>query len=282
VRADEDDVEDVVEGEDEVATLDRLTVLPAGPAVAARAEGRPGRGGSLTRAAVGALTGAVPPATPAGTIEVDGPNPLGNPARAPGAPAPTAASSRVAAGVRATLISSGMETAARRRMAGTPASVTAQSSAHARLCRWAGLPPTVALRRTGRSTGLCDVKAGAFAAGEPEAATGAEAPVEGWAGAVLAASVLAADDADTECVGVLDGATDEVGVFAATGAATAAFVAVPVRRATGSETARTAAGAAPAAGNAGRAGARLTPTADSRWIDSAGRISPSARRPRCP
>ena len=56
---------------------------------------------------------------------------------------------------------------------------TAQSSAHARLCRCAGLPATTALRRTGRSTTGCGVEAGGFTAGEPDAATGAGAPVAG-------------------------------------------------------------------------------------------------------
>jgi hypothetical protein len=236
---------------------------------------RPGRGGSLTSAAAGELTGAVAlPATAAGTIGVDGPNPLASPARAPGAPMPAAASSRVAAGVRAMLIISGIETAASRRTAGTPDAGTAQSSAQARLCWWAGVPPTVELRRTGCSTPV---------EREADAAAGAGA---GPAGVAAVTDTAAGEFA-------APGATGRAGVRAAppvgcgfARSVVGGFVlladAAVARRATGAPLVRAATGAAPAAGSAGSTGARLTPTAESRWIASAGRISPSARVPRWP
>jgi hypothetical protein len=279
------------------------TALPTAALVALRrtlgrggVEPRPVPGTASAVAAAALGTGLLP-ATEAGTIVTLGPKPLARPGRASTSDEadPTAASRRTV-GVRVAVSSSGIATAASRRTAGVPAAGTAQSLGQARLCWCAGPDARIATRLIGAVDGAA-VGASSVAGRRPpaedtDAAAGEDA---GRAGADTDADDVAAADvaaADRACVaaapaGVDDGVAagdeeaDDVVLRVAAGRLGAVDAVDAAVRRTGAS-ARAAAGAAPAAGSAGRPGARLTPVEARRWIDTAGRISPSWRSPRWP
>lgn len=214
---------------------------------------------------------------------------------------------------------SDIDTEASRRIAGAPTAGAAQSSGQARLCWCAGVPPTSATRRTGageRATEAAadvpadpdedgptdDAVAAAGAAVDAPAAAGvpldenADEETVAAAGVMLPGRPAGTAGADVEVVAVLPAAllADEKRECAAAARAAAvvaggvavepaaAGAAADTLRRTDSGAVRTAAGARPATGTAGSAGARLAPVVASRWMDNAGRISPSALRPRWP
>ena len=287
-------------------------VAPSGGGAAAhrsalrRTVGRGGvepspRARNRERVAAAALGTGLLPATEAGTIVTLGPKPLARPGRAStSAAGARPRASRRTVGVRVAVSSSGIATAASRRTAGVPAAGTAQSVGQARLCWCAGPDSSAVARRIG-AVGVAapSARAGRLDAGADGAPTTStrrcrrlqprlvrrRASCARWRRGrqpsvrPVLPTVAGADGGGDDCAATMQPRC--VGDEALRVAAGLLDAVDAAARRTGAS-ARAAAGAAPAAGSAGRPGARLTPVGARRWIDTAGRISPSWRSPRWP